>query len=50
MRCEICNKSLTQLCFDGNGDPHYYCPVCIEEIEDALESYESDEDSYIELE
>lgn len=46
MRCEICNRSMTELVLDGVGNEHYYCQHCDEEILDTLSSYEDEEDEW----
>ncbi len=43
MRCEICNRSMTELVLDMAGQEHYYCQHCDEEILDTLSSYEEDD-------
>ncbi len=46
MRCEICNRSMTETVLDGFGDAHEYCHHCIDEIQDTLESYDEDDDTF----
>lgn len=44
MRCEICNRSMTELMYDGEGSEHWYCAHCEEEILDTLGGYDQDEE------
>lgn len=47
MRCEICNRSMTESFIDGAGDEHEYCHHCIDEIQDTLDSYENEDEWYL---
>lgn len=44
MRCEICNRSQTDIYVDGHGDIHDYCVDCIDDIEVTLSEFDEDED------
>lgn len=46
MRCEICNRSMTETVIDGAGEEHEYCQHCDGEIKDTLASYDDDEDDW----
>jgi len=45
LRCEICNRSMTEVFLDGQGNEHEYCGHCVEEIQEALDSYDEEEES-----
>lgn len=46
MRCEICNRSMTETYVDGNGEEHEYCLYCADEIAETLESYDEEDDDW----
>lgn len=46
MRCELCNKSLTDVYLDGAGEEHWYCADCSDTILDTLESYDVEDDDW----
>lgn len=46
MRCEICNRSMTETYLDGEGDEHFYCIHCADEIRDTLESYDEEDEEW----
>lgn len=45
MRCEICNRSMTDVFLDGEGKEHEYCIDCIDEIQDALEGFDEEDEN-----
>lgn len=46
MRCEICNRSMTETYLDGHGDEHEYCGYCADEIKGTLESYDAEDEDW----
>lgn len=46
MRCEICNKSMTYLNYDGSGETHWYCQHCEDAIEEASAELDDDKDEW----